>query len=240
MGIEYDVMKLRHDVDNLASYLKEHCKSHHVSESYSGNIKARIDNLANWLKDHCKSHPVDVSVNGFPEREKILTLADCKVGMWIKSMLGGSTPYRIIDVSGGWVTLDDGDGGKFPVPSRKLKFWRIHRQKPKLTAADCVGKLFRSTRTGKTYVGSHVDICGNLRAKGGDNNFSPEYVADYLALVPESVKEDPKPFVKVTDPEQFVRRYCDEHDIQTRVINLERDIRLLRKQFNDTETRIKF
>jgi hypothetical protein len=199
MGIEYDVLKLQHDVDNLAIHLKE----------------------------HCKSHPVDVSVNGFPEREKILTLADCKVGMWIKSMLGGSTPYRIIDVSGGWVTLDDGDGGKFPVPSRKLKFWRIHRQKPKLTAADCVGKLFRSTRTGKTYVGSHVDICGNLRAKGGDNNFSPEYVADYLALVPESLR----------DKFHAIREI---KILQTRVINLERDIRLLRKQFNDTETRIKF
>jgi hypothetical protein len=147
--------------------------------------------------------------------------------MWIKSMLGGSTPYRIIDVSGGWVTLDDGDGGKFPVPSRKLKFWRIHRQKPKLTAADCVGKLFRSTRTGKTYVGSHVDICGNLRAKGGDNNFSPEYVADYLALVPESLR----------DKFHAIREI---KILQTRVINLERDIRLLRKQFNDTETRIKF
>jgi hypothetical protein len=102
MGIEYDVIKLQHDVANLARYLEE----------------------------HCKRHPESVKVAELPKSEPVLTIDQCAVGMeLIATDNVDLTIWTITKVSPLWIKSPHGN--PFFIPSERIGEFRIHRPAPK-------------------------------------------------------------------------------------------------------------
>ena len=98
MGIEYDVIKLQHDVANLARYLEE----------------------------HCKRHPESVKVAELPKSEPVLTIDQCAVGMeLIATDNVDLTIWTITKVSPLWIKSPHGN--PFFIPSERIGEFRIHR-----------------------------------------------------------------------------------------------------------------
>jgi hypothetical protein len=145
---KFKMLKMRHDIDNLAFMLKEHCESHpeSVTEKGFGEVVHHLrvkekrvvpaacgywhphHHSVNWANVNC---PECLECKPFekPVEEPPLTLDQCEVGMQLESLLGNGV-YRIVDIVDSFIKLKDPISGSFPVPESAIKHWRIHKPAP--------------------------------------------------------------------------------------------------------------
>jgi hypothetical protein len=212
MGIEYDVIKLQHDVANLARYLEE----------------------------HCKSHPESVKVAELPKIEPVLTIDQCAVGMeLIATDNVDLTIWIITKVSPLWIKSPHGN--PFFIPSERIGEFRIHRPKLtpedclgrkircESQKAGWHIRLKERCPIGSVHQGYHLTKDRTLWVSNeGDQFFLyPKEIAEHFSLVEDEAE---KPYTKGTDPEAYARKWAEEHGLK---ICEPDEIPVKRKWFNE-------
>jgi hypothetical protein len=157
---KFKMLKMQHDIDNIAFMLKEHCESHTEGELSNRDLSIAVNNLVSRVN---KIDNLD-KIEPKPVGDSPLTLDQCEVGMQLECLAeafmanlkqGDIVEIRTLNHA---IWIEDKSGISRSIKEDQLKYFRIHKPAP------AVVQVFHFIEDGKIPCG--MTSYGNVLIAG--------------------------------------------------------------------------